>query len=150
MSALRSPSKSPTTASSTHLDTSIVVKPTSRLVMLNVPSPFENATGRVLQPIPPISAMSVFPSLLKSPTSFLPAEEAHAAKSPTNAFVTRNVPSPFENATGSVFQPAPPTSAMSAYPSLLKSPTNALTPGCDAQLPNAPTGEFGTRHVPAQ
>src|SRR5688572_15835250 len=40
-----------------------------RLVTLKVPLPFDKATGRVVQPGTPVTAMSVRPSPLKSPGS---------------------------------------------------------------------------------
>ena len=56
--------------------------------------------------------------------------------------MTRNVPSPFENATGSVAGVSLVgtfTSAMSALPSPLKSPTSRVTPGSAAQAAKFPT-----------
>jgi len=87
---------------------------TVSLVTLKVPSPFENATGMVFQPAPPTNAISVIPSPLKSPvTTVTPGVAAEVGNKVTASLVTLKVPFPFENATAMVFQPAPPTNAIS-------------------------------------
>src|SRR5216683_2664475 len=168
MSALPSPLKSPTSGVTSGRDAKVPNCPMIVLVTLKLPSPLEKATGTDVQPCPPVSAMSALPSPLKSPTSGVtpgrdvqpwPPTSAMSAlpsplKSPTSAvtpgidaqvpncprisLVTLKLPSPLEKATGIEVQPWPPTSAMSAFPSPLKSPTSAVTPGIDAQVPNCP------------
>src|SRR4029077_4177771 len=66
----------------------------------------------------------------------------------TDEFVTRNVPLPNENPTGIDPQPAPPTSAMSASPSLLKSPDTGFAPLACAHPGKLPTDALVTRNVP--
>src|SRR3954468_7193574 len=109
-----------------------------RLVTRNVPSPFENATGSVFHDTPfaepLVSATSPRPSPLKSPaTGSAPGWVAQVPKSAVLRLVTRNGPSPFENAPGRVFQATPfdepPVSAMSVRPSPSKSPVIGLAPG---------------------
>src|SRR4051812_11372723 len=107
---------------------------TPALVTLNVPLPCEKATGTVFQPGPPTSAMSSLLSPLKSPDTGLTLGAcAHPGMFATPALVTLNVPLPCEKATGTVFQPGPPTSAMSSLRSPLKSPDTGLTLGACAQ-----------------
>src|SRR5215470_5277682 len=85
--------------------------------------------------------MSALPSPLKSPTSGVtPGRDAQVPKLGTRPLVMLKLPSPLEKATGIEVQPGPPTNAISALPSPLKSPTNGVTPGADAQVP-----KLGTR-----
>ncbi len=72
-----------------------------------------------------------------------PPVVAHQANSGAWPLVTSKVPSPRENATGIVFHPAPPVSAMSVRPSPLKSPVSRLTRQ-DARGGSSQSGE-GTR-----
>ncbi len=82
-----------------------------------VPSPLEKASGTVCQPFPPTRAISVLPFPLKSPEIILrPGADAQVAKLVIGWFVTLNVPSPLEKATGCVPHPCPPTSAISVFP----------------------------------
>ena len=63
-------------------------------------------------------------------------------------FVTLKVPSPFENATGIVPQPAGPVSAMSTQMSPLKSPVTALAPTVAAQVGKFVTALLVTWKLP--
>src|SRR5215813_10525356 len=93
--------------------------------------------------------MSVRPSPLKSPVSRLTSRrEDQAAKSPIKVFVTVKLPSPFENAIGSVFQPTGPVSATSVLPSPLKSPVSFTARRSDAQAAKSPTNELDTVKPP--
>src|SRR5207249_6652948 len=104
--------------------------------------PLENASGSVRHLTRPNTSTLAFLSALKKPpNTFSPRGDAHPAKSPTNESVTRNVPSPFENATGSVFQPATPVSAMSLLKSPSKSPTSFFSRVTGASLPSGTHGE---------
>src|SRR5216683_1260417 len=150
MSALPSPLKSPTSALTPGRDAKVPNSPMIVLVTLKLPSPLEKATGTDVQPCPPVSAMSALPSPLKSPTSGVtPGRDAQVPKSPRITLVTLKLPSPLEKATGIEVQPWPPTSAMSALPSPLKSPTSAVTPGIDAQVPNCPRISLVTLKLPS-
>jgi hypothetical protein len=77
------------------------------LVTVKEPSPLEKATGMVVKYPALVKARSSLPSWLKSPDqSFAPyGVYAQAAKFGLEAAVTRNVPSPLENATGIVVHP---------------------------------------------
>src|SRR5258706_6432261 len=122
-----SPSKSPTKRILSFPFAFGAKLPTHPFVQVQRPSPFENAMGTVLQPLGPVSAMSVFPSPLKSPISaFTSTVVAHAGKSwqpPPRKLVDVHVPSPFENAIGIPVQRCvcPPhhgaRTAMSVFPS---------------------------------
>src|SRR6516164_3932742 len=150
MSAFPSPLKSPTSLTTPGCAAQLAKLSNGLLVTRKVPSPLEKATGRVLHPAPPISAMSAFPSPLKSPTSLTtPGCAAQLAKLSNGLLVTRKVPSPLEKATGRVFHQEAPISAMSAFPSPLKSPTSLTTPGCAAQLAKLSNGLSVTRKVPS-
>src|SRR4051812_17133481 len=120
---------------------------TDDVVTLNVPLPFENAIGMVPQPSPPTSAMSVRPSLLKSPdTGLAPLVCAHDGKFGTAWLDTSpNLPFPVANAIGIVPQPGPPTRATSLKPSPLKSPSTGCTPGCAAQPSNSLATAFSEK-----
>ena len=114
----------------------------------------ENATGIDVHPLPPVSAMSVSPSRLKSPlTTCTPGVWAHDwAKYPTGALVTVKVPSPLENATGIVYHQdmsGPGSSAMSAKLSLLNLPVTTCTPGTWAQAAKSTDEALVTLKVPS-
>src|SRR5262249_54469191 len=138
-----SPSKSPGT---TWTPATLAQPPKSAtgsgwLTTRNEPSPLENATGTDVQPAPPTSAMSVNPSLSKSPvTTCAPGAWAHPAKLAAALFDTANVPSPLAIATGIVDHPDPPTSATSVIPSRLKLPVTVCTPIHEAQPLKLPVG----------
>src|SRR5437016_3980734 len=93
---------------------------TLRLTMVNVPLPLESAAGIVVQPGAPVAIRSVLPSPLRSPaTTWTCAAVTQEVKVTRVLLVTENLPSPLENATGTVFHPEPPVSATSALPSPL-------------------------------
>jgi len=96
---------------------------------LNAPAPVPNATGIDAQNGEPVTAISVQPSALKSPTTGRTfAVLAHAPKLPTELFMTVKLPLPLLSATGIEVHPDPPVSAMSVNPSRLKSPANGFAP----------------------
>src|SRR5690349_1937756 len=128
MSVRWSPLKSPVRARAPAVLAQIGKSDTPELVTLHLPPPAANATGMVDQPEGPVSATSSRPSPLKSPLSrCAPALVAQAPKSPTYSLVTPHEPSSLEMATGMVFQPAPPNSAMSS-PNELPSPYSLRSP----------------------
>src|SRR5260221_3669726 len=101
------------------------------------PSPLANATGTVFQPGPRTRPMSVRPLPLKSPvTTCAPGAVAQLANPGAPSLWIVQEPSPLANATGTVFQPGPPTRAMSVRPLPLKSPVTTCAPGAVAQLAN--------------
>src|SRR6266704_2337048 len=103
--------------------------PAGRLVTVQLPSPLEKATGMVLQPATPVTARSVRPLPLKSPvTTFAPGDAAQAANWPAGRWVTVQLPSPLEKATGMVLQPATPVTARSVR-ALRMRRTSAWTEG---------------------
>ena len=107
------------------------------LVTIQVPLLLANAIGAVFQPGPPTSAMSVRSLVpLKLPvTTFTPASVAQPPKSAAPELVTVQPPLPLANAIGTVFQPGPPTKAMSVRPLPLKLPVTTFTPASVAQPP---------------
>src|SRR5262245_22458321 len=140
ISALPSPLKSPTNFLACGSEDKLAKSPMNVLVTVKLPLPFERATGKVFHDEGPVSAISALPSPLKSPTNFLACRlEAKPAKSEIGRLVTLKLPSPFEKATGSVFQPETPVRAMSVLPSPLKSPVNTVTCGLVAQMAKSPT-----------
>src|SRR5438552_2344210 len=75
---------------------------------------------------------------------------AQPANAGEDVVVTRKLPSPLENATGSVLQPRPPTRARSVRPSPLKSAATTRTPGACAWTPaKSDDGVLVTRNVPS-
>src|SRR5215510_3366230 len=101
------------------------------------------------QPEGPVKATSVWPSLLKSPTSgFALGVAAQTAKLTIGAFVTLKVPLPLEKATGMLAQPEGPVNATSVLPSPLKSPTSGFALGVAAQTAKLTIGAFVTLKVP--
>src|SRR5256884_1121198 len=113
------------------------------LWIVQVPSPLANATGTVFQPCPPTRAMSVRPLPLKLPvTTFTPDPVAQPANSGAVELWIVQVPSPLANATGTVFQPCPPTRAMSVRPLPLKLPVTTFTPDPVAQPANSAAVEL--------
>src|SRR3954452_9307351 len=126
------------------------------LVTVKVPSPVENAIGRVVQGAPNkngasgpgVNATSVRPSALKSPVITVVPRRSAAIEpnSPTGPLVTVKVPSPTENATGSEEDP-PPMSARSVRPSWLKSPETVRAPGTCAHPAKSGAGVLLTVKV---
>src|SRR4051812_9419306 len=103
--------------------------------------------------MPPVRAMSAKPSPLKSPLTALTllwlAQLQKLALIPDNATLdTVKFPSPFENATGMLDQPAPPVSAISILPSPLKSPATGLAPLTVDHTGNCGTGWLVIVKVP--
>src|SRR6185503_7651588 len=98
----------------------------------------------------PVIARSVFPSALKSPTRiFAFVVAAQPGKFPAGELVTLKVPSPFENATGMLFQPDGPVIAASVFPSPLKSPTRIFAFVVAAQPGKFPAVALVTLKVPS-
>ena len=101
--------------------------------------------GSVVQPeVRRSNARSVLPSPSKSPSiTFTPLVAAQPVILPAGLFSMRNVPSPFENAMGSVVQPeVRRSSARSVLPSPSKSSDNTSTPSVDTQLGTYSIGLF--------
>src|SRR4030095_6312363 len=83
MSVLPSPLKSPASALASGVGARDAKFWAPKLVTENVPFPFEKATGTLAQYVGPVSATSVLPSPLKSPTSFFAiGSDAQAANPP--------------------------------------------------------------------
>src|SRR6185295_19422074 len=76
MSVLPSPLKSPVRILTPGTAAHAAKSPAGRFVTLKLPLRFENATGTVVQPGGPSSAMSEAPSPLKSPTSLVAGTRA--------------------------------------------------------------------------
>src|SRR6185369_12369260 len=145
-----SPLKSPTSGFAFKVAAQTPKLTIGAFVTLKVPLPLENATGMLPQPVGPVKATSVRPSPLKSPASgFALAVAAQTAKLTIGAFVTLKVPSPLENATGMLPQPAGPVKATSVRPSPLKSPASGFALSVAAQTPKLTIRAFVTPKVPS-
>src|ERR1700761_7249186 len=82
-------------------------------------------------------------------TACTPLDAAHFGKSETGWLVTVKLPSPLENANGTVLQPGPPTRAMLVRPSPAKSPRRARTPALADQPGKLSTVLLVTSNVPS-
>src|SRR2546426_10664479 len=78
-----------------------------------------------------------------------PGVAAQASNSLAFRLVTVQVPSPLASATGTVFQPCPPTRAMSVRPLPLKLPVTTFTPDPVAQPANWGAVELWIVQVPS-
>merc|ERR1719199_1237314 len=135
ISTLPSPLMSPATSCAPPWDDHCGKLARGLFVTVNDPSPLPKAVGNVPQPEFPHAAKSPFPSPSKSPaTRFTPDSEDQDAKLLIAVLVTRKLPSPLENATGTVPHPTGPLSAASSLPSPSKSAATSCAPDTDAQL----------------
>src|SRR5262245_35497927 len=149
ISVLPSPLKSPVNFIAQVAEDQLAKFPMNVLVTVKLSLPFEKATGKVFHNEEPVIAISAFPSPLKAPTNFLPCRsEAQLANWAMSMLVTLNLPSPFEKATGSVFQLELPGSAISVFTRPLKSPARFLTRESEAQPAKFPIGRLVTVKLP--